>query len=183
MKLILIAVLVFTLGIVGISVASYFSAYNTSVTYEATIDKFDKSSQNTLSAYTLKIKEMVQVPEMYVEDLKSVVSATFEGRYGSDGSRAVMQWIQEQNLQFDSSLYLNLQAAMAAGREEFKLSQDKKLDVCKDYEMYLGYAWSGFWTKMAGYPKKDIDKLCRIVLDTQTSNTFETGIAEPISLK
>ncbi len=161
----------------------YISAYNSGVRYEAQIEKFHKSSQNTLSNYTLKVKEMAQVPDMYVSDLTKVVEATFQGRYGQDGSKAVMQWIQEQNLQFDSKLYLNLQAVIESGRDEFKLSQDRKLEICTQYEQELGYFWRGMWMGVAGYPKKDLDVICKVILDAQTNDTFEKGEATVIKIR
>lgn len=167
----------------GVLFGTYISAYNSGVRYEAQIEKFHKSSQNTLSSYTLKVKEMAQVPDMYVTDLTKVIESTFQGRYGQDGSKAVMQWIQEQNLQFDSKLYLNLQAAMEAGRDEFKLSQDRKLEICTQYEQELGYFWKGMWMSIAGYPKKDLDVICKVVLDAQTNETFQKGEASVIKIR
>jgi hypothetical protein len=162
---------------------SYISAFNSGVRYEADIEKFHKSSQNTLSSYTLKVQEMAQVPDMYKNDLKDVIEATFQGRYGKDGSKAVMQWIQESNLQFDSKLYLNLQAVMESGRDEFKLSQDRKLEICTQYEKELGFFWKGMMMSFAGYPKKDLDVICKVVLDKQTNATFESGEATVIKIK
>lgn len=175
----MLVVVVGGVGVVGMGI----STYNTNVRHEANIEKFDKDSKNTLSAYTLKIKDMAQIPDMYVNDLKSVVESTFQGRYGADGSKAVMQWIQEKNLPFDSSLYKNIQVAMEAGRNEFKLSQTKKLDICGMYDIQLNSAMSGMFSSVMGFPKKDVTKLCSIVLDTDTNRAFETGIAEKVSLK
>lgn len=180
---VLLGVLGVILVVGGVLFGTYVSAHNTGVRYEAQIDKFHKASQNTLSNYTLKVQEMVQVPAMYKDDLKSVIEATFQGRYGKDGSKAVMQWIQEQNLQFDSKLYLNLQAVMESGRDEFKLSQDRKLEICTQYEQELGYFWKGMWLGIAGYPKKDLDTICKVVLDKQTNATFESGEATVIKIK
>ena len=183
MKAVLVGFMVlFVVVLVSFGI-TYVNTSNEGTRYEVGIEKQHKATQNVLSAYTLKVQEMAQVPDKYKEDLKGVISATFEGRYGKDGSKAVMQWIQEQNLQFDSKLYLNLQAVMEAGRDEFKLAQDKKLDICGNYEAARGYVVKGWFLGFAGFPKKDVDTLCKIVLDTKTNKTFETGLAEPISIK
>ena len=179
----LIAVAVLVVIPVGVSISSYIGAHNTGVRYEANIEKFHRETQNTLSSYTMKIKDMAQIPDMYVEDLKKVIDATFQGRYGEDGSQATMQWIKEQNLNFDSTMYTRLQQTMEAGRGEFKLSQTKKLDICGNYEIARNNFWGGMWMKFAGYPKKDIDKLCAIILDTQTNEVFETGEAQQIKIR
>ncbi|CAL9967725.1 virion structural protein [Vibrio phage D479] len=165
-----------------VGVSSYVGAHNKGTEWEADIGKFHKESQNTLANYTTKIMEMAQVPGKYKEDLKEVISATFGGRYGKDGSKATMQWIQEQNLPFDSSMYTRLQNTMEAGRNEFRLSQTKKIDICGNYEKELGYFWGGMWLRMAGFPKKDLSDVCKVVLNDHTNKAFETGIDNGIKL-
>lgn len=183
----LVAVLLLLVGLIVVPaigfIGMYVSTSNTNTNFEANIEKFHKASQNTLSAYTLKIQDMAQIPEMYKNDLKEVINATFQGRYGKDGSKAVTQFMTENNLPFDSSMYKSLQVAMEAGRNEFKLSQDKKLDVCTGYEKQRNYVMSGFFSTMAGFPKKDVDSLCKIVLDKQTNKAFDTGEAETLKLR
>lgn len=177
--LITLVVLVVLVASIVLTLLSYA---NRAVEYEQNINKFDRASMNTLSNYTLKIKEMAQVPDMYVEDLKEIVKATFEGRYGDDGSKATFQWIQEQNLAFDSSMFVNLQNEMRAGRDEFKLSQDRKLEICTNYDILTNKPISKFILSVVGYPSNDIEDKCRIVLDQTTIDTFKTGIAAPIQL-
>lgn len=177
---VLIGLLVLIAGVVMM----FISYANKAVFFETDIDKFDKTSQNTLSNYTLKVSEMFQVPEAYKDDLKNVIKATFEGRYGADGSKATMQWIQEQNLQFDSSLYKDLMVVMNSGRDEFKLSQDRKLEICADYTKFHATPVNKTILDVIGYPTSGVvDIKCRVVLDNQTKQTFETGIAEPLKLR
>lgn len=164
-------------GAVGLTLLSYA---NKAVDYEQNINKFDRASQNTLSNYTLKITEMFEVPAAYAEDLKNHVKETFSGRYGEDGSKAAMQWIQERNLPFDSSLYKELQTTIAAGRDEFKVSQDRKLEICTQYDILTHRPVSKLILSVVGYPSLDIQDKCRIVLDQKTIDTFKTGIATPI---
>lgn len=177
-----LAVLAIVVVLIVTIVGSISSVYNTAVRYETNIKKLDEASKNTLSAYTLKVREMAQVPAMYKKDLESIIKQTFEGRYGKDGSKAVMQFITENNLQFDSSMYKNLQVVMQSGRDEFKLSQDRKLDICADYENKRGQLISGFFLQALGFPKQDIDNKCKIVLDAETNETFLKHEAKPIKL-
>lgn len=176
MKAFLIGLVLFTVMCLGVVGFSYMGAVNGGAKLEANIEKFHKSSQNTLSSYTLKLKEAAKVPEMYVESLRSVIKDTFEGRYGEGGSKATFQWIQENNIPIDPSVYTKLQVIIDAGREEFKLSQDRKLETCAQYEMERNYFWKGMWYNVAGFPKKDIDTLCKIVIDKTTSEKFESGV-------
>lgn len=172
--------LVVLLGVVGVT--SYIKYANMGTKMEQQlIAEYDKN-KTTLNAYTMRVQEMAQVPDMYVEDLQKIVQATFEGRYGEDGSQAVFQLIREQNLQFDSSLYTRLQQTMEAGRAEFKHSQDKMIDVKRMYETSLGYVWSGFWLRLAGFPKTDLSMFKVIVAD-EVQVKFATGKDSAIKLR
>lgn len=175
MKAFLIGLVVFVIITVGGVFASYAGAVNTGARFEADIEKFDKSSQNTLSSYTLKLKEAAKVPEKYMESLKEVIKGTFEGRYGENGSKATFQWIQENNIPVDTTVYTKLQQIIDSGREEFKLSQDRKLESCAQYEFIRNTFWKGMWMSVAGYPKKDIDSLCQIVVESGVKTKFESG--------
>lgn len=183
-----IGALIAILGLTGvvfgalIAFASYVSAYNFGNTNEAGIKATWENNQNILGQYTLKIGEMVQVPGMYKDDLKDVVKAEMEGRYGSDGSRGVMQWIQERNLQIDSSMYTNVQQAIEAGRNEFQTNQTRLVDQKRIYQTELGSFWSGFWLRVAGYPKIDLEKYKPVVAG-DTAQAFETGVQAPIKLR
>lgn len=176
MRAFMIGMVVFVVLLVGGVGISYVSAVNTGAKFEANIEKFDKSSQNTLSNYTLKLKEAAKVPDMYVDSLKDIIKQTFEGRYGENGSQATFQWIQENNIPVDPSVYTKLQQIIDSGREEFKLSQDRKLESCAQYEYTRNTFWKGMWLNIAGYPKKEIDTLCRIIVDSTTSTKFATGM-------
>ncbi|ATS94044.1 major capsid protein [Pectobacterium phage DU_PP_V] len=167
----------------GTLFASYVSATNEGARFENQIVLLNQDSENKLSTYTVKIQEMIQVPEMYQNDLKEVIKATFEGRYGSGGSKAVMQWIQENNLQFDSKLFVNLQTVIEAGRDEFRIAQTLKLQECRNYRTNLDYFWKGYWLKFAGFPKKNLDTLCQVISDSRTQEIFNSGVQSPISLR
>ena len=116
---------------------------------------------------------------MYKNGLKEVIKGTFEGRYGADGSKAVMQWIQEQNIQFDSSLYKEIQIVISAGRDEFRISQTKKLDACQLYETRLQQFPGNIVAGMFGFPRLT----CQVVSDSRTQAAFESGVQAPINFK
>ncbi|QPB12227.1 hypothetical protein [Providencia phage PSTCR5] len=176
---ILVLLTVLIVGGLGIF-AGYVSTSNEATRMENNIVRLDKESENKLSNYTVKIGEIIQVPEMYKNDLKEVIKETFQGRYGADGSKAVFQWIQERNLNLDSALYLNIQHEITAGRNEFAIAQNRKLEQCATYRNQLEYFWKGRFLAFAGFPKKDIDSLCEIVSDARTQGIFETRVQESI---
>lgn len=172
--------LVLALG--GIFVVNWFSYGKQGAQYEARLDAEWNKSQNSLSTYTTKVQEVAQVPDMYKNDLKEIVEATFQGRYGQNGSQAVFQFIKEQNLSLDPQLYRQVQQVMESGRNDFQASQNAVIDIKRSYQTQLNSPWSGFWFKFAGYPKVDLNKYKVVVLN-DVRQKFETGEDSVIKLR
>lgn len=175
------------LGVVGtllaVVIGSYVSAYNYGNRAENEIKAIWENNQNILAQYTQKVQEAAQVPGMMKDDVKEVVSAALSGRYGPDGSKAVFQWIQEQNPTVDAGLYRKIQQIIEAGRDEFKVSQTRLIDAKRAYSTNLGYLWKGLWMRIAGYPKINLDDYKAITNDYATK-AFETGKENgPIKLR
>jgi hypothetical protein len=167
---------------VGTGAVSYISAYNTANRMERSIVATDENNRNILAQYGNRVAEAAQVPAMQRDDLTAVVTAALDGRYGDDGSRAVFQFIQEQNPQIDSTVYVQLQRMIEAGRIEFAAAQTKLVDQKRIYETSLGSFWQGTWMSVAGYPRIDLDEY-QIVSTARADEAFETGIEEPMQLR
>lgn len=181
----LIAVLailgIFLTGLVFV-VVLYFSAANYGVKAEADLDAVWTNNQNILGQYTLKVQEIAQVPEMYKNDLKEVMSAELSSRYGKEGSKASMQWIQEHAVNFDSSMYGKIQQVTEAGRNEFQNAQTRLIDVKRAYVTTLGTVPRSWFLSMAGFPKVDLNKYKPVVAG-DTAKAFETGVQAPVKLR
>lgn len=170
--------LALVLSVVGM----YVSNANYANTMENRIVAQYDVNLNVLSNYTTRIMEMAQIPAMARDDLLEVVSATFEGRYGADGSQAVFQFIQEQNMSIDSRLYERIQTSMEAGRNEFQTSQNRLIDLKRQYETSMGFVVKGFFIQLAGYPKIDLDRY-NIIVEGTTQERFDTGVYRAIQLR
>lgn len=173
------ASLVVLLG--GLAVA-YFSASNYAVGMEARIKAVHTDNQNVLASYSQKVSTAVQVPGMAKDDLKEVVQAAIQGRYGAGGSKAVFQMITEQNPTIDPELYRKIQFLIESGQDEFKLSQTRLLDVKRSYEQGLGTAPRSFFLSMAGFPRIDLSKY-NIVTDDYTDESFKSGKQKGLTLR
>jgi hypothetical protein len=169
-------------GIIAISTISYISAYNLGNRLEQRIIATYENNRNVLAQYGNRVSEAAQIPAMQRDDLTQVVTAALEGRYGSDGSQAVFQWIQEQNPQIDSTVYIQLQRIIEAGRIEFANEQTKLVDQKRVYETALGSFWQGTWLSIAGYPEINLDEY-QIVSTSRANEAFDTGLEEPIQLR
>jgi mevalonate pyrophosphate decarboxylase len=119
---------------------------------------------------------------MYTDDLKKVVTAAIQGRYGDKGSQATFQWIQEQNPTVDPSMYKKIQQVIEAFRNEFQQAQTEMLQMRNNYENALGYVWQGMWLSLAGYPKIDLAQF-KIVTTDKARQTFETKRDTGIQLR
>lgn len=177
-----IAAAIVASGIVLITVISYISAYNTGNRLERTIEATYEDNQNVLAQYSNRIAEAAQIPAMQRDDLAEVVERALDARYGEEGSQAMFQWIQEQNPQIDSTVYVELQRIINAGREDFRVAQTRLIDQRRVYETALGSFWGGTWMSIAGYPTIDLDDF-NIVTNERTNEAFSTGTEEPIQLR
>jgi hypothetical protein len=120
---------------------------------------------------------------MMRDDLQKVVVGAIQARYGADGSKATMQWLQEQNPSLDPQIYRKLQQIIEAGRDEFKTSQTRLIDVKRNYETNLDFFWSGMWMRLAGYPKINLADY-KVVTTDKVEAAFKSGREEaPIKLR
>lgn len=144
--------------------------------------------QNVHSNYVLKIQEMAQVPQMAKSHLTEVIREAIQGRYGDDGSKAVFQFIQEQNPTIDPALYTNIQKEITGGRSDFKTAGTRVTDTKRIAYNQLDQTLGGFVLKdifslptiKIGY--RDGPDDYKVVISESTSETFKTGIDKGVNI-
>lgn len=174
----LVALVVFGASVLGYGVSTYNGAIKT----ENTIVAQYEQNQNNLSQYSNKIMEMVQVPEMYKNDYKDVVTSALQGRYGDGGSKATFQWLKEHDINFDSSLYGKIQDAMTIGRDKFENEQKKLIDKQRAYADMCQTVPKGLVLGMFGFPTDKLDDI-KIVKSGYSNDAFESGQENGLKLK
>jgi hypothetical protein len=167
-------------GVIGCSVV--ISINNTCVEHEATIKAQYKQNQNNYDNYFKKVQEMAQIPTKYANDMKEMWDKVMMGRYGKNGSKAMWQWLKEQNPQLNPDLYIKVQRTIEAGRIDFETNQKMLLDKKRIYEdSYLNKFPSGAVAKMLGFPKIDLSKM-DIVISDETQKVFKTKKSKTIKV-
>jgi len=168
--------------LIALVVGMFISANNYGVTAEQSIVAAYDDNRNILSNYSKKVIEATQVPAMYTADLTKVVTASMEGRYGADGSKATFQWLKEMNIPFDSSIYKKVQQLIESGRNDFQVGQTSLIDKKRAYQTELGKFPRSMFMSFLGFPKIDMKKY-DIVTDNRTETSFETKREEAIDLR
>lgn len=174
---ILIAI-VFAIG--AMTLVSYFNYGNRT---EQHISAKYKDNENIYAQGTQAVMEIAQVPAMYAADLKALITADIQGRYGKDGSQATFQWLKERNLTLDASMYKAIQNQILAFRGKFENSQRELLDTCRSYKTALGAFPGNIALGIVGYPKINLAEHCEIVTTDKARQTFETKRDSGIQLR
>lgn len=160
---------------------SIFSFRSSAVSAEAGVKAQYKQNQNNYDNMWKKFRELSQVPQNYADDLKKVYDSAIQGRYGSSGSQATVQWIKEHNPTFDSSLYGKIQAAIEAGRNGFEADQKMLIDKKREYEVLLN-GNTALYANVWGFPKIDLDQY-DIVTSETTDTAFKSKKADEVKLR
>ena len=163
------------------AIFGYVSAYNLGNRTENQLTAMLGNNENIYANGTQKVIEIAQVPSMYAEQVSKVTREAIQGRYGQDGSKAVFQFLQEQNPQLDHAIFAKIQVVIEEFRNKFELAQRDMIDVKRMYNTQLGSLWTGFWLGVAGYPKVDMKKF-EIVTTERARQTFDTKRDQGINL-
>jgi hypothetical protein len=171
------------IGVIGLTaVGSYVSAANYGNAMEQRLEAKYQDNENVLSSGYQKLEGVAQVPAMARDDAIAIFTAAVQGRYGQNGSQAVVQMIRESNPIQDPQLYRKIQQVVESTQNEFQKSQTEMLDIKRSYQTELGTVWKGMWLKFAGYPKVDLNKY-RIISTERAQDAFKTGKQAPIKLR
>ncbi|MBI4457371.1 hypothetical protein HY633_00205 [Candidatus Uhrbacteria bacterium] len=177
------------LGVLGVGalfalmfMGTAFSYRGDCVRAEAGIEAQYKQNQNNYDNMWKKFREMAQVPDMYVADVKKVYDGAIQGRYGADGAKQLILAVQEQNPNLDPSLYTKLQSAIEAGRNGFAADQQQLLAKKQAYDIVLKGNTGMFVNWLWNFPHIDLAKF-DIVTSDATQKAFEEKKTDELQLR
>lgn len=124
------------------------------------------------------LKQKAGVVDKYKKDFQEIWPDLIAGRY-SQGNGSLVQWVQERNPDFDSSLYKDLMASIEAERKEFLREQKYLRKIKQDHDQLRTRFPSGYVLRTFGNGE---ELAVTIVTSAETEGAFESGEENDIDL-
>lgn len=168
-----IAVIVAVMVMAGYTVTKRNSFVRQEIAITASYD----ANKATLDKITQTIQGSGLAADKYGDIVIKAITAAMTGRYGPEGSKAAMQWIQENQPNIDPAIFNKLQQVIEANYAEWASAQITLRDRVRVYETDT-QEWPGALVAGAlGYPRKgfDIALYKRMIATDDTNDAFKTG--------
>lgn len=169
--IILIIVGFFAVLLIGM----YFSYNNKEIALRKESDAQKGKIESVHDTMWKIIKQKAQVSEKYKDAFEKIYPDLISGRYANDQG-SMMKWIQEQNPNFDTSLYRDLSQAIEIQRTIFSNAQQRMLDILRERETLIESMPAKFFISN----KTRIDY--EVISSTNTKTIMETRIDDDIIL-
>ena len=114
------------------------------------------------------IREKANVSTEYRKAFEKIYPEIIAGRYS--GNKEMMKWIQEQNPNFDTSLYADLMQSIEVQRESFNTAQTRMLDIINQRAALVEQYPSRWFIRN----KSEIEYT--VIASTRTNGIIESGI-------
>lgn len=184
--------LVVTLALTVV-IGSYFIGYlgyrNTAQSFEADIPAQYTETQNVYDNGWKKVVEIAQVPEMQAQQVKDVYAGVMTGRYGANGSKALVLLLTEQNPSLGQEVYVKVQRTVEAFHDSFQASQTNLIARKQEYTKFVTATTAGvFYNWIGNYPHIKIGVPAgtpddfQIVTSDKTQSDFKNHKSEPLNL-
>ncbi len=164
-KVIGVVIVLLTIIILGFGMKISYS--NSEIRLRNEIAAQQKNNENIFDAVWKILRDQAGVTDKAKDAFKEIYIPLMEGRYKERGD--FMKWVQEQNPQFDLSIFKQLMASIEAHRGEFKTAQAKLIDLQREHRnLVQTFPGSIF---LAGRTTPEI----QLVTSGKTKESFETG--------
>jgi len=145
--------------------------------------------QNVYDNGWKKVVEISQVPAMQMDNYKVLYTDVMKGRYGADGSKAMFQFLKEQNPTLDPALYTKLQQTVEIFHNDFSASQTKLTAEKVDYKKLIEVGGGRVYNVFGGYPRIHVgipvgsQDDYQIVTSGKTQTDFKNHSADALDLR
>lgn len=163
------------LTLIGIILGMYFSYNNQEKVLRNQSDAQIGKIEGVYDKMWKVIQQKASVTDQYKNAFKEIYPELISGRYGNDGD-SFMKWIQEDNPNFDVSLYKDLMSSIEVLRAEFQHSQEKELDIIREHKNLCQKVPSSWFIKNKNEIKYTI------ISSTYTKEIIQTGLEDNIDL-
>lgn len=184
MKIVLFIIAGFVALIISAAVFlgfTYKHYYDLGAVYENDIKAQYEQNQNVLSSLSLRVVEQMGVAKEYKKAVQDVIKQGMEGRFGANGSGALLQAFTEAYPgQLSPEMYIKVQNSIESGRKDFENEQKLLISKVQVYQNALDKFWSGLWLKFVGKPKIDLNQY-KVIVSTHTQDTFKSGVDKGIT--
>jgi hypothetical protein len=180
---IILGIFVLVAALVGGSlVLGYMDFSNQAAGFEVDIKAQYNNNRNVYDNGFKKVTEIAQVPQLEIAGLKQLYDGAMKGRYGSDGSKAMAQFIKEQNPTLDQPSFRKIQQTMEIFRNDFQGNQTRLISEKQAYERFLTATTSGrIYNTVGHYPRIDLS-VYDIMTSDQTEHDFATKRGAAINI-
>jgi hypothetical protein len=175
--------MIIALSIIGVlflttvvSISSIWSARNKAVSLEERIEAKYVANKSDYDNMWKKFVELTQVSELQANHYKEIYSGLIQGRY--EDPKLLFKMVKEDNPKLDSSVYVQIQREISAGRNQFNNNQAALTDMIREYNTFVRQ--SIIMSMVTNRNKIDPNKY--IVTSERTSNAFDTGKDDVINL-
>ena len=161
--------------VLAVLVIYYFSVNNREVALRKEADAQRGKIETVHDTMWKTLKQEAGVTEQYRDAFEKIYPDLIRGRYANDQG-GMMKWIQEQNPNFDTSLYRDLSQAIEVQRTIFSNAQQRMLDILRERETLIESMPAKFFISN----KTRIDY--EVISSTNTKSVLETRIDDDITL-
>lgn len=145
--------------------------------------------QNVYDNGWKKVVEIAQVPQNQMDNYKALYTDVMKGRYGADGSKAMFQFLKEQNPTLDPSLYTKLQQTIEIYHNDFQAAQTNLTAKKVDYKNLIDVGAGRVYNMVGNYPRIHVgiptgaQDDYQIVTSGKTQEDFKNHSAPALDLR
>lgn len=176
--LLMLAVFVCFFGTLAIAGVICYSTVKSEVDLRTQFEAQEKSVAVSYDTTWKILQTKAGIVDKYKNDFKAIWPEIISGRY-NQGSGQMMQWIQERNPNFDSSLYKDLMASVESERHRFETNQNKLIDIHREHTALVRGPLTKFILSLFGSNK---ELGINIITSTQTQSVIESGKDDDVDL-